>query len=65
MHRTEMDIPVTEVTSWRCDTCGRRVGKEYVDDDGRRYRDCDCTRRLRESAINQRKEADEIPRQGE
>ncbi len=43
-------IPSTQVdvTPWRCTACGKAVGKLYRDDDGREYRDCDCTKAARE-----------------
>jgi hypothetical protein len=49
-------IPLTPVavTPWHCMRCGKTVGAIYRDDDGREYRDCDCTKAARE-----RKEKDD------
>lgn len=47
MNRRDIEIPVVEVTAPQCQTCGKRVGAIKYDDDGRRYRDCDCTRAAR------------------
>jgi len=42
-------IPSTQVdvTPWRCTRCGKAVGKICHDDDGREYRECDCTKAAR------------------
>lgn len=42
-------IPSTQVdvTPWRCTACGKATGTFYLDDDGREYRDCDCTKAAR------------------
>ena len=36
-----------DVSAPKCDACGKFVGAIQQDDDGREYRDCDCTREVR------------------
>ncbi len=50
MNRRDIEIPVIEVTAPQCVTCGKRLGAIRHDDDGREYRECDCTRAVRSSA---------------